>query len=266
LPYLGGQCISYYPNKKIYGVPGFSDFKSKDFINLLVEQSFSSSDNLIFINEKIIDIKFNSFLFTLNDKYKSKYAIIASGIGNMRPIVTSNISGLDNDFVQHYCMETDLYKGRRVIIAGGGNSAADFAIHLKPVADRVKIIHRRDRLTCDRHKIDLMKGVDVKLCTSILSIEKNHKVITDNGIFDTDYIIFCYGFKADPMQINGLRDLNINVKNNLINIYINTMSTGNNRIFAVGDAVTYENKQKNIVSCFFEADRAVRIIGAQVTQ
>jgi thioredoxin reductase (NADPH) len=213
------------------------------------------------INERIIDIKQDGELFFLNNgKYMARHIIIATGIGDMKPNVPSSIPGMNNDFVQFYCMRTDMYKDRDVIIAGGGDSAVDFAIFMKSVAKSVTIIHRKDRLRCDSHKMDMLNDINIKLSHTILSIEEDHRIITDKGVFTTDYIVFCYGFRAEPGMIVGLLNLGVYLENGMISVDINTMQTGSDRIFAIGDAVTYKNKKKNLVSCFFEADRAVRMI------
>jgi pyruvate/2-oxoglutarate dehydrogenase complex dihydrolipoamide dehydrogenase (E3) component len=106
----------------------------------------------------------------------------------------------------------------------------------------------------------MLSDINVKLLHSIISIEKSHEITTDKGTFVADYIIFCYGFRAEPGAIAGLPELGVFFENDLIAVDINTMQTGNRRIFAIGDAITYKNKKKNLVSCFFEADKAVRMI------
>jgi thioredoxin reductase (NADPH) len=216
------------------------------------------------INEKITDIRQDGeFLSLNNEKYMARYIIIATGIGDMLPNVPDNISGVTNDFVQFYCMRTDLYRDKDIIIAGGGDSAVDFAIYIKSTAKSVTIIHRRDKLKCSSHKMNMINGIDLKLSHAILSIEKDHRIITDKGSFTADYIVFCYGFRVEPVDIGGLQNLGVYFENGLIMVDIDTMRAGNDRIFAIGDAVTYANKKKNLVSCFFEADRAVRVIKSE---
>jgi thioredoxin reductase (NADPH) len=261
LQHLGGQCSAFYPDKNIYGVPGFSDTKASDFIDLLKKQTFSLEYIPDIINKKITNIEQDTEFFSLNNgEYMAKYIILATGIGDMIPNIPNDISGIDNDFVHFYCIRADLYKGKDIIIAGGGDSAVDFAICMKSIAKSVTIIHRKDELRCDSHKIGKLNDINVKLSHSILSIEKNHKIITDKGTFTADYIIFCYGFRAEPGAIAGLTKLGISFEDDLISVDIDTMQTGNKKIFAIGDAITYKNKKKNLVSCFFEADKAVRMI------
>lgn len=266
----GGQCTTFYPDKKTYGIPGFLDIKACDFIELLKKQASSFSTIYDLFNEKITKIKKDGAFFVLNDRYIVDYIILATGIGNMKPSIPPGIAGVDrNDgFVQYYCMKADLYKGKDVVIAGGGDSAADFAINISQIARKIILVHRRDKLTCDANKIEILQklsNVEIKLSHNIISVENNSSVTTDKETFNVDHVVFCYGFRADPNFIDGLSELNIKTDNkNLIAVDLETMQTNVDKVFAIGDAITYKNKKKNIISCFFEADRAVRMIKSKM--
>ncbi len=271
----GGQCTTFYPDKNVYGVPGMSDMKTSDFIDLLKKQAapFSTRD---FFSHKITEIKKDCdnktfcLLSNSDDVIYSKNIVLACGIGEMIPNTPSNIKGIssmqDSPFIQYYCMKLDLYKNKDVIIAGGGDSAADFAINIGTIARKIILIHRRDKLTCDHDKLlklqDLeSKGVlEFKLSCNIIELNSSKSVITDMGEFQADYIVFCYGFRATPSNILGLKEMGVETENNLIKVDINSMQTHAENIYAIGDAIIYPNKKKNIVSCFFEADRAIRSI------
>ncbi len=288
LMFPGGQCAAIYPEKKVYGTPGFKNIKAKEFINYLSEQ-ISEYDNKKFFGYKVETIKKENEIFVINARndcdccnlnINSKYVILATGMGNMKQSIPPTISGLDNlpknsDFVQHYCMKMDLYKNKRVIIAGGGDSAIDFAINITPIAEKVFLIHRRNQFTCEQSKlkdIERLKNsgkLTLVLEHNIVQLkEENEKrfVITKDKeskerVFNTDYIVFCYGFLPNCQgSIFGLENSELKKENNLINVDINTMETSVKGCYAAGDNVSYINKKKNIVPCFFEADRAVRSI------
>lgn len=259
--------MAFYPDKKVYGVPGFPDISACDFINSLKSQAASFETTAAVFSEKITQIRFENETFILNSRYSVKNIILATGIGNMQPNIPSNIIGMDlqeNDgFTQYYCMRMDLYRGKNVIIAGGGDSAADFAINISGIANKVTVIHRREVMTCDNNKLQLIgkiQNIELKLSHNIKAIEAGERIVTDRGVFKADHIVFCYGFRASPDSIGGLEKLGVISENGLIPVDFTTMQTKSDKIFAIGDAVTYKNKKKNIVSCFFEADRAVRII------
>lgn len=288
LMFPGGQCSTIYPEKKVYGTPGFKDIKAKDFINHLSEQILDY-DSKKFFGYKVETIKKENETFDIytksqcncrNTNIKSKYIILATGIGDMKPSIPSTITGLDelstdSDFVQHYCMKMDLYKGKNVIIAGGGDSAIDFAINIAPISNNTTIIHRRNKFTCEQSKLkDIERLTNSGKLTLILEHnivylkEKNKErlVITKDKeskehSFSTDYIVFCYGFLPNCQNsIFGLENIGLQKENNLIKVDINTMETTVKGCYAAGDIVSYINKKKNIVPCFFEADRVVRSI------
>lgn len=288
LMFPGGQCSTIYPEKKVYGTPGFNNIKAKEFINHLSEQ-VSDYDSKKFFGYKVETIKKENNTFLINAKNQcdccnlhinSKYVILATGMGNMKPSIPPTISGLDNlpknsNFVQLYCMKMDLYKDRKVIIAGGGDSAIDFAINITPIAEKVILIHRRSQFTCEQVKLkDIEKLENSGKLTLVLEHnitelkEENGRrfVITKDKeakehIFNTDYIVFCYGFLPNcQTTIFGLENIGLEKENNLIKVDINTMETSVKGCYAAGDNVSYINKKKNIVPCFFEADRAVRSI------
>jgi len=288
LMFPGGQCATIYPEKKVYGTPGFNNVKAKEFIGYLSEQ-VSAYDNKKFFGYKVETIKKEDENFVINAtnqcdccnlNINTKYVILATGMGNMKPSVPPTILGLDkisknSDFIQHYCMKMDLYRDRKVIIAGGGDSAVDFAINITPIAEKVFLIHRRNQFTCEQVKLkDIEKLENSGKLTLILEHniielkEENGKrlVITkdknsEKHIFYTDYIVFCYGFLQNCQStIFGLENIGLEKENNLIKVDINTMETSVKGCYAAGDNVSYINKKKNIIPCFFEADRAVRSI------
>ena len=274
LMYPGGQCSVLYPDKMIYGVPGFDNIKALDFIDKLSKQSLDFSDH-IFLGYRVEHISKNQdgvfeIVTQHKDVFLTKNLIIATGIGDMKPSVPSNIKGLseiekDSDFVQYYCMKMDLYKNKTVVIAGGGDSAADFAIDIAPIAKKVILVHRRPKLTCQHIKTETLEKLsasgklELRLDRQIDEVGESFIKLNDDTLY-VDHIVFCYGFLAKAGLIKGLEDMGLKTENNLINVNINTMETSIKNCFAIGDVAKYPNKKKNIVPCFFEADRAVRII------
>jgi thioredoxin reductase (NADPH) len=291
LPKVGGQCAILYPEKKVYGAPGFVDIKAKDYISCLSNQCLPYAKE-IFLGlrtQHILRLENGIFRVATScgrvnlptnsaTQIMAKYIILATGIGDMKPNVPINIKGvmeLKSDFVQYYCMRLNLYKEKNIVVAGGGDSAVDLSLDIVFVAKKVVLIHRRDKLNCEDHKLSKLKKfvdlgkLDIVLETQILEITENgskRTVITDNTVFETDYIVFCYGFMPSSNLILGLKELGLQEKNNLIEVNINTMETSIEDCYSVGDATTYQNKKKNIVSCFFEADRAVRSIKNKISQ
>lgn len=295
----GGQCSALYPEKKMFGAPGYSDIKAKDFVKILSAQCLEKVERKLFgYRVETIDSKPDEDLFVLKARsicstscslneitIYSKYIIIATGIGDMKPNIPQTISGVENiaknsDFIQFSCLNLSFYKGKTAIIAGGGDSAIDFAIDIAGVAKGVTIIHRRNKFTCEPHKLtNIERLVSIGKINLVLEnnitelIELNNKRIVKTKDtkqieheFETDHIVFCYGFVASLGNLFGLKDLGLKTDNNLILVDINTMETSIKNCYAAGDIVTYANKKKNIIPSFFEADRAVRSIKDKVSR
>ena len=284
----GGQCSTLYPEKKMYGTPGYIDIKAKDFVENLTSQCLSHSPKKLFGHkvENILKTPDDRFILKAQNTQSEKeinisarYVVLTTGIGNMKPNIPATISGLDkidktSDFIHHCCMNLSLFKGKDVIIAGGGDSAVDFAINISAVAKSVTIIHRRLKFTCEPVKLNdidvLEKSGKIKLILehniselkeengkrTIKTIDKDSK----ETVFETDHIIFCYGFAASAGSLFGLENFGLKTDNNLLNVDIDTMETSVKNCYAAGDVVTYTNKKKSVVPCFFEADRLVRSI------
>ncbi|MDR1333371.1 MAG: NAD(P)/FAD-dependent oxidoreductase [Holosporales bacterium] len=334
----GGQCIALYPEKKVYGVPGFHDVTACDFIDKLVPQCLAFEHTELFGHtvEMINTEDDGTFVVQTRSMGHAKkplcisarYVIIAAGICDMKPNIPATIAGLQDisessDFVQSCCMKIDMYKGKDVAIAGGGDSAVDFALSIIPIAKSVILIHRRDKLTCSAVKLRSISEWErsgklkliLKTNISELTERGNERVVTitrddgnrplskpseselllggtehrsgvylevhehsstgstqqeaDCGGFGmrsnesklkVDHIIFCYGFVARCHKLTWLHALAPDIKDGMIAVDVNTMETSVKNCYAIGDVVIYANKSKNIVPCFFEADRAVRMI------
>ena len=296
----GGQCTALYPEKRMYGTPGFEEIKAKDYIKLLSEQCLPHAKSRLF-GYKVESIsKSDSEGFVLdvgnichsscaisdlkneNIKIHAKYIILATGIGDMKPNIPPTINGVDkiskaSDFIQFYCMNLTLYHNKDVIIAGGGDSAVDFAIDISSVAKSVTIIHRRSKFSCEPSKLngisELEKSgklrlvlehnisgvVEDKGCRVVKTIDKEQR----EHNFEADHIVFCYGFAASLGSLAN--DLGLKMEKNLLTVDLDTMKTSIENCYAAGDIVTYTNKKKNVVPCLFEADRAVRSIKTKMS-
>lgn len=272
LPYVGGQCMAFYPDKPIYGVPGLPEVLAKDFIANLFNQC---KPQQMYLNTCVTVTKHdNAFLLSTNNNkwFLARYLIIASGIGIMEPSLPIGIKGAielanTTDFVQCYCLTPELYKNRNVVIAGGGNSAADYALCISKVAKRVTLLHKRAQLRCDKSKLDKLNknefnNIQLKLEQEIQELQLGI-VITNEERIEADKIVFCYGLHINPNSINNISALHLKMEQNLIKCNLATMKTSENRCYAVGDVVSYPGKKKGILSCCYEAQLAVHNISLE---
>ena len=290
----GGQCTALYPDKVLYGVPGYANIKAKDFIMKLSEQCLKHSEHNYFgyAVQQIARTCDGKFKFLLNsvsvcniprdEQIISKYIIIATGIGEMKPNIPATIKGISDippssDFIQFYCLNHTLYKDKDVVIAGGGDSAVDFALDLAKITHSLTLIHRRASFSCEESKISQLielatiYKIKFELEQNICLLEEYEgkryiEAIDKKGSrrrYVADHIVFCYGFVASPGNI--AIEIGVETEKNLIKVNIENMETSIKNCYAVGDVATYKNKKKNIVPCFFEADRAVRAIKDKIS-
>jgi thioredoxin reductase (NADPH) len=279
LPVFGGKCTVFFPGKEVYGLPGVSSISGAQFVSILASQA--GLPGRCFLKTKVGCIKKEKEGFSLFASdgalaMKSKYVIIASGGGEMAPVQPRDVAGLEYavqcSFACFYGSDPWQYQNKIVAVAGGGNSAADCAISISAVAQRVFLIHRKDKLSCEYSKTrELLKlcqenRLEILLSKRIVSLDVHNSdksiVVYDSNDdavskVAADHVVFCYGFTAKQSEIQGL---DLEMHQDLISVDIETMQTSVDRCFAIGDGIHYVNKQKNLISCCFEADKAVQII------
>lgn len=259
----GGQCTAFYRNKQVNGVPGLINTNGNEFIQIIYNQCINKDNLILNANINVLDIKNNLFYLSNNDNtYICRYLVLATGASSMKPIIP-NIKGInsfiDECFIQFYCSNFKQYNNKKVVIAGGGDSAVDYAIEISNISSNVVLLHRRDTLTCNQNKLKLLDKVDLKLNQNILEIRKNI-IITDKEEIQTDNIIFCYGFTYSNNLLKELSNFGLILENNLVKVNLISMETSLKSCYAVGDVVKYPLKKKNIISCCFEAERVVKAI------
>ena len=282
----GGQCEALYPHKIVYGVPGYDGVTAKYFINKLTEQCLTE-DIVKLFGYKVDTIKKDQYFDIHATRacnacdeliIRCKYLILATGIGEMKPKIPTDIKGITDDsssssFIQFYCLNHTIYRNRDVIIAGGGDSAVDFAIDISAIANSITVIHRRDKFYCDEHKLSILNTLSDKInlimSQKITELDCNKRIIhaidvnSNEHLYKCDHIVFCYGFV--PSSENLFQILGLETEKNLVKINIDDMSTSVENCYAIGDAIIYTNKKKNIIPCFYEADRAVRMIKTRIS-
>ena len=265
----GGQCAEIYPNKPIYDIPAYPEIMAGDLITNLLEQikPFSPGYTLGETAEKLSKADGN-FLITTdqNTKISAKVVAIAGGLGNFEPR-KPNIDDL-NDFegkgIQYSIVDPNKFKGKNVVIAGGGDSALDWTIVLSEIAEKVTLIHRRNQFRGavdsvnkiqelkDKNKLEIVTPAILKKLNGKNKLE-SIDIAVDNEILNipTDYLIPLYGLvpKMDVFKSWGLEiEKNALKVNNSLDYQTNV-----DGIYAIGDINYYPGKLKLILSGFHEA-------------
>ena len=253
---VGGQLTSLYPEKDIVDLPGFPSIKAKDFINKLYEQ-YNSKDNKLDLklNEKVLDIlkeEDHYLIKTDKEEYITRTVVITTGMGSFSP----RLIGLDNESqfknIAYSCSDSSLYKNKDVIILGGGDSAVDLSLLIKPISKSTTIIHRRNDFRAQDSTVQEMKdkGVNILLNKNVLALEKGDKqdylTIEDKETKEVtklafDNILVQYG------QVPSKDEFPVEKENNLI-LVKDYYETSLEHVFACGNIITYLGKVKNITS------------------
>lgn len=273
LPQPGGQCSEIYPKKPIYDIPAFPEILAGDLVNNLMEQirPFNPGFTLGERAETIEKLEDETFVVTTNKgtQHNAPVVAIAGGLGSFEPRKPPipNISDFEDNGVAYFIKDPEVYRDKRVVIAGGGDSALDWAIFLADVAAEVALVHRRNEfrgaLDSVERLSELAKLGKVELITNaeVVGLKGEERleqvVIRHNDIArgeelkSTDHFIPLFGLspKLGPMANWGLE-----IEKNAIKVDNSyDYQTNIPGIYAIGDVNTYKGKLKLILSGFHEA-------------
>ena len=270
LPQAGGQLSELYPKKPIYDIPGFPEVLAGDLVNNLMEQikQFEPGFTLGERAETIDKQEDGSFIVTSNKgkKFHASVVAIAGGLGSFEPRkpLIQDIEFYEDKGIKYFIKNPEKFRDKKVVIAGGGDSALDWSVFLSNVASEVTLIHRRNEF---RGALDSVEKVQelknagkIKLITPAEVIGLNGDehlesiIIEENGAhrtIPTDYFIPLFGLtpKLGPIGNWGLE-----IEKNAIKVD-NALDYQTNipGIFAIGDVNTYPGKLKLILCGFHEA-------------
>jgi len=271
LEFKGGQCQALYPEKPIYDIPAYPEIKAADLVEKLNEQ-IAVHEPVFHLNNQVVKLeKLESGYKVITDKDKSiscKAIVIAAGCGAFGP----NKPPLENieeyeasGSVKYLVSKISEYEGKDVVIAGGGDSAVDWALSLAPVAKTLSVIHRRPKFraapnSCDQlnelaelgkinlvipYQLHSLKGENGKLgSVCVADMDGNQKDIP------ADVLLPFYGLS---MELGPIADWGLDIDKKHVLVNQSTMETNIPRIFAIGDIAHYDGKLKLILTGFSEA-------------
>lgn len=264
---IGGQITAMYPEKEIFDIAGFPAVKGRDLIDGLIKQAESAKPvyKLATRVEKLEEITDGIKLTLDSDEViEAKVVVIAGGIGAFTPRpLPVGMQWLGKGLV-HFVPTLSDHVGKDVVIAGGGDSAFDWAYTLHPIAKSVTLVHRRDAFRAHAATVELVKNLGVELITSaeisaidgdekINSVEITFKETGEKRLLECDTVVAALGFIANigPIAEWGLQ---LEKRHILVDT---SMQTSVKRVFAVGDIATYEGKVPLISVGFGEAALAI---------
>jgi thioredoxin reductase (NADPH) len=269
LPEVGGQCSALYPEKPIYDIPAYPEISAQDLISNLESQAEAFTPKY-HLNQQIVSIRRNSSLWhlktSLGTELLAKSIIIAGGAGafgpNKPPL--EDIESYEGVSVFYMVRKKADFEGKNIVIAGGGDSAVDWALSLAPLAKSVHLVHRRDKFRAAPESVaklkDMVEKGDIEMITpyQLESLEGHKGQISTVNVADmkgnirtleADILLPFYGL---TMELGPIADWELDLNHHQINVHPTTCQTNQEMIYAIGDIAAYENKLKLILIGFSE--------------
>lgn len=283
LPQPGGQCSEIYPKKPIYDIPGFPSVLAGELVDNLMAQAEPFKPGFT-LGEAATDIEKQedgSFIVTTSKgtKHHAPIVMIAGGLGVFEPRKppVDNLEKYEDNGVEYIIKDPEFYRGKKCVIAGGGDSALDWAIYLveKNIATEVSLVHRRNsfrgHLDSVQKVMDLAEAGKIKLITeaevigvdgkdSVENVTIKHKTEGEFKV-DTDHFIPLFGLKP---SLGPIANWGLKIEKNAIKVDTVDYSTNIPGIYAIGDVNTYEGKLKLILCGFHEGTIALQSAFARI--
>jgi thioredoxin reductase (NADPH) len=275
LPELGGQLAALYPEKFIFDVAGFSQIVAKDLVRALVDQT-KRFDGKVHLGQRVTALEKDGdhfILVTETDRFPTRSLVIAAGIGAFSPrrLPQACAEPWYGRGIYDVVTDPDRFRGQRVVIIGGGDTAFDWGVQLLPRASHVAIVHRTDRFRAHDATIAEYRAAVAAGRASLFTFHELHDVVCKTGQerfshillrdvkakstreIDADVVLPMLGFVSD---MGVIADWGLTLVKDEI-VVNSQMETGRAGIYAAGDVTTYPGKLKLIASGFSEAAIAV---------
>jgi len=267
---VGGQCAELYPEKPIYDIPGLPAVSGQALTDNLMKQiePFKPTFHLGEMVETIERIGEPEFRVTTDrgKVFDAKTVVVAAGGGSFQPKrpPVPGIEAYEGTSVFYAVRKMDEFRGKRLLIAGGGDSALDWTLNLAPIAKSLTLLHRRDQFRAAPDSVNKMRAlltegkIDLKL-GQITSLEGEGGVLTAANVkpdkgdpyrIECDAMLPFFGL---TMKLGPVANWGFNLDQDLIPVNTESFETSAPGIFAIGDINTYPGKLKLILCGFHEA-------------
>jgi thioredoxin reductase (NADPH) len=270
LPELGGQLTALYPEKYVYDMPGFPAVLAKDLARDLIQQGTQFHPDLV-LGETADHLAADEEGYVITTAsgvaLPTRTIIVAAGAGAFSPtrIGLEGEADWENQGVYYGVRSLETFRDRDVLIVGGGDSAFDWALALHPVAQRVRLVHRRDQFRAHEESVRAAQnlGIEFLLWQQVTALHGAPGALTGVTLQHTteksfedvacDQVIVNIGFKS---SLGPLKDWGMTITKNQIEVD-HLYRTNLPGVFAVGDVCTFEGKIKLIATGVGEAATAV---------
>lgn len=278
LDVVGGQCSVLYPEKPIYDIPGYSEIKAQDLVDNLYKQAAPFKPVYV-LGEMVESITEEGEGLTIvtskSTKIHCKAVIIAAGAGGFgpnRPPI-NGILEYEGTSVFYSVREIEKFSGKKVVIAGGGDSAADWAVNLAKIAEKLCVVHRRRSFRCAPNTLKELEELAESGLIEILvpyqlagltgrggaleSVIVSNISTKEEKAIEADYLLPFFGISAN---LGPIVNWDLGVEGYQIPVEQSTCRTRRDRVYAIGDVAAYARKIKLILVGFSEAALACQDI------
>jgi thioredoxin reductase (NADPH) len=270
LPQPGGQLSEIYPQKPIYDIPGYPSVKAQELVDNLMQQISPFKPGFT-LGERVerIERQIDGSLLVITSDHTTilcKALVIAGGLGCFEPRKpeVDRLTDFEGRGVHYMVKDPEKFRGKEIVIAGGGDSALDWTVFLSDIAAKTTLVHRNDTFRgapdsaekvfqlAESGKIDLLLQSNV---FGLGGDDHLREVIVSGNdrtsrTLNADYFIPLFGLSP---KLGPIAEWGLNINRSAIEVNTLDYSTNVERIYAIGDINTYSGKLKLILTGFHEA-------------
>jgi thioredoxin reductase (NADPH) len=268
---VGGQCAALYPEKPIYDIPGHPAIDAAELIARL-EAQIAPFETPRLLNRRVETLSGGPGAFTLTtsagDAIHAKAIIVAAGAGAFgpnRPPLPGLAEYEASGAVQYYVKRREHFRGQRVVIAGGGDSAVDWALELNGIASSIHVVHRRAKFRAAPERSAQLDAAALRGEIELVIPYQLHALHGENGRLgavevadldgktkqiEADFLLPFFGL---AMELGPIAQWGLALEKHHLAVTPATCETSAPGIFAIGDIATYPGKLKLILQGFSEA-------------
>ena len=273
---IGGQCTALYPEKPIYDIPGFPSVSGGDLIARLEEQA-APFEPVYHLGQQVMKLDREAdgkwtVETSKGTRITASAVIIAAGAGafgpNRPPL--DGLESYEGKSVFYMVRRREDFRDKTVVIAGGGDSAVDWALSLSEVAEKVMVVHRRPKFRAAPESVARMESlaatgnVELVVPYQLKGLEGDGETLTGVAVatlegemrtLEADVLLPFYGLATD---LGPIAEWGLNLDHSHIPVDRKTGATSQPGVFAIGDVSSYDGKLKLILVGFAEAAFAAR--------
>ncbi|MDZ4690772.1 NAD(P)/FAD-dependent oxidoreductase [Terricaulis sp.] len=265
----GGQCAELYPEKPIYDIPALPVVTGQELTDALMKQiePFHPTFHLQQMAESLERLPDGRFKLgtELGTTITAPVLVIAAGGGSFVPRKPKmdGLEAFEGKSVHYAVRQMERFRGRDIVVAGGGDSALDWVLNLQPIAKSTTLIHRRDDFRAAPHSVAKMRALvaegkvrlEISELKGLVGADGQLSAVSCHTKEKGGYEIPCnelLAFYGLTMKLGPIANFGLNLNENLIPVDTEKFQTSEPGIFAIGDINTYPGKLKLILSGFHE--------------